>query len=716
MGDVKILVTPSNIHRLMNNHNFTYRGKSWDTPQVALKDMQHGDGYFYTYVNEDEANKNNYTIVNNDSNLQIADYYNRIGQAHSLASRGSIQQIMNQYGLSEDKAIRLQTALRDFQDNFPFYYDWYHIRDINNDDLYNKLIADQHDILRLTGGDPAEANNYIQSLIKERDRSIQKSIESGRDEGLPPGYRVINKRVPGGYGDIYTSTPTVIYTGDMSDEQLENFRVQEAQTFNGFGSDDPRGFIVGQKKKEYKDPADNVLNELTAGIGGIARYGATKLVGDLINGGVKLGQRLTPSYWIPGEGFTGLAGTSTNGLGVTADYLFYGSNLANAAIDYKMDPSSSNATRLALSTLPFSQHTIVPMFKAAQGIGMAARYFPRVLGEYKSPIMQQFWKQPFQGTKTFAKIGGNMAKDVVNYGRKAASNNLEGWLRPYQDQVANGYQGWLDTQSAVNNGNTNFWNYLPNFHRSYSMQQRIPWRYAGSQEFTSAYGEPMVSYAFENLPLETIMYSDRATAFPRSNLNRLFTEGNVTDLMIDDINGPNIILQQSYPNTFEAHVAPGISSQFQKLLMNFRRSLPSNTYLGSHTKDFPTSGQLGLNMFNETGEAPSLFKLIDNSKMTLNPTQMEPYSPYSYSWVMRLGNRGGNQVRYGNSYMRAFNGETKPGDVPLELTKDILDMRSPYFRLQTVNDFLGRFPGSRKAFIGLDNELRIPAPQIYKGE
>ena len=66
---------------------------------------------------------------------------------------------------------------------------------------------------------------------------------------------------------------------------------------------------------------------------------------------------------------------------------------------------------------------------------------------------------------------------------------------------------------------------------------------------------------------------------------------------------------------------------------------------------------------------------------------------------MRLGNRGGSQVRYGNSYMRAFNGETKPGDVPLELTKDILDMRSPYFRLQTVNDFLSRFPGSRKAFI-----------------
>jgi len=31
--------------------------------------------------------------------------------------------------------------------------------------------------------------------------------------------------------------------------------------------------------------------------------------------------------------------------------------------------------------------------------------------------------------------------------------------------------------------------------------------------------------------------------------------------------------------------------------------------------------------------------------------------------------------------MRAFNGETKPGDVPLELTKDILDMRSPYFKL-----------------------------------
>jgi len=26
-----------------------------------------------------------------------------------------------------------------------------------------------------------------------------------------------------------------------------------------------------------------------------------------------------------------------------------------------------------------------------------------------------------------------MAKDVVNYGRKAVSNNLEGWLRPYQD-------------------------------------------------------------------------------------------------------------------------------------------------------------------------------------------------------------------------------------------------------------------------------------------
>jgi len=68
---------------------------------------------------------------------------------------------------------------------------------------------------------------------------------------------------------------------------------------------------------------------------------------------------------MPGEGFTGLAGTSTNGLGVTADYLVYGSNLANAAIDYKMDPSSSNATKLALSTLPFSQHTIVPMFKAA---------------------------------------------------------------------------------------------------------------------------------------------------------------------------------------------------------------------------------------------------------------------------------------------------------------------------------------------------------------
>jgi len=53
----------------------------------------------------------------------------------------------------------------------------------------------------------------------------------------------------------------------------------------------------------------------------------------------------------------------------------------------------------------------------------------------------------------------------------------------------------------------------------------------------------MVSYAFENLPLETIMYSNRTTAFPRSDLNKLFTEGNVTDLMIDDINGSNIILQ-----------------------------------------------------------------------------------------------------------------------------------------------------------------------------
>ena len=58
-----------------------------------------------------------------------------------------------------------------------------------------------------------------------------------------------------------------------------------------------------------------------------------------------------------------------------------------------------------------------------------------------------------RGSRTLLSAGDQIvtdaAKDIIHYGPVAICRNPQGWLRPYVDQVRNGWQGWRDDKELL---------------------------------------------------------------------------------------------------------------------------------------------------------------------------------------------------------------------------------------------------------------------------
>ncbi|MBQ9286674.1 MAG: hypothetical protein IJ209_10415 [Bacteroidaceae bacterium] len=78
--------------------------------------------------------------------------------------------------------------------------------------------------------------------------------------------------------------------------------------------------------------------------------------------------------------------------------------------------------------------------------------------EMTNPGMLTGGAIPFmtRGSRTLFSAGDQIvkdaAKDVFQYGPTTVAKNPRGWVRPYVDQVKNGWQGWRDMRLAQRNG------------------------------------------------------------------------------------------------------------------------------------------------------------------------------------------------------------------------------------------------------------------------
>ena len=325
------------------------------------------------------------------------------------------------------------------------------------------------------------------------------------------------------------------------------------------------------------------------------------------------------------------------------------------------------------------------------------------LAEMTNPGMWAGGAAPFatRGSRTLLSAGDQIVKDatkdVIHYGPVAVLRNPKGWYRPYVDQVRNGWQGWKDAKTILPNQSKEI---FKGFRSGEPIEEveRFDWK-----------GHPMSTYTTSDPQHHDIISRDGLNFYYRTDSEGIPIWG-VTQ------NG-------NEPNTFMFHIAG--NKQFKlgradKLdIHKAAEALPKGSYISDLPEENLVTGQIGMNFARQNGRTPTLGEMIKASKMkseVVEPTPMRVYNnvhetPLSSSSMSELLSRGTNpkrpwELRYANGYMTHFNSQ---GLHP-QLHPDNFLFVPKQERLQLTTDFVNKFHGARKPFIGLDGKLKISIP------
>lgn len=306
-----------------------------------------------------------------------------------------------------------------------------------------------------------------------------------------------------------------------------------------------------------------------------------------------------------------------------------------------------------------------------------------------------------RGSRTLLSAGDQIvkdaAKDVFHYGPVAIMKNPKGWYRPYVDQVRNGWQGWKDAKTILPDQSKGIFKGFQSGEPIEELERFVLQRH------------PVSEYTTSNPQYHDILSIDGSNIYYRTNL-----EG--TPLW-------GVTQNSNEPNTFMFHIA---GDKYFKLgraekldIHKAMESLPKESYVSDLPEENLITGQIGMNFARKNGRTPTLGEMIKASKM--KSEVVEPYpirgfdniseTPLSSSSMRELLSRGTNpkrpwDLRYANGYMPHFNSQS--------LTPELHPNNFPFMpkqeRLQLATDFVRKFPGARKPFIGLDGKLKISIP------
>lgn len=308
-----------------------------------------------------------------------------------------------------------------------------------------------------------------------------------------------------------------------------------------------------------------------------------------------------------------------------------------------------------------------------------------------------------RGSRTLLSAGDQIAKDaakdVVHYGPVAILKNPEGWYRPYVDQVRNGWQGWKDAKEL-----------LPDQSKETFKGFRSGKPIEEIERFDFE-GRPLSEYTTSNPQHHDILSRDGSNFYYRTDSEGIPIWG--------------VTQNSNEPNTFMFHISGNKHIKLGRAdkldIHKAAESLPKGSYISDLPEENLVTGQIGMNFARQDGRIPTLGEMIKASKM--KSELLEPYpikgleaegvheTPLSSSSMWELLSRGTNpkrswELRYANGYMPYFNSQGLHSQLhPNQFIFEPLQQR-----LKLATDFVNKFPGARKPFIGLDGKLKISIP------
>lgn len=673
-----------------NNYGeYIYFENADDFANYVLKDGNTS----YMYVPEDEAIAHQYPIIDDVNNPSMI----RIGQMNdkNIVYNNYINQLIKQYPSikNEKEARALHSYLLRFENNLNDFFKYNYKQGGNDiaDKLYNQLVFDQSQILRMMGKNPSDAVDIVNKSLADKEFNRYETFRSASLTGdaseLPNDYKLVPTVVSTGYGGLTHGNKVIDNYGNI----VYNPTVDPNNTIN------------------TQDPADNGLNNLMAvGAGAIRAPQLVFNVGkNIINGTKNIGKHAInamtfSTYTKPGTVLGNLA--LRKGLG---DFAFkaglWGDLAINTAFgarvinNYRKNPNPINASFIGLSLLPAALGA-KDMFMSS-ATGMTLKALPEVFKPYGTTLLKQVPKHPYGAIKTTYNIAKSMRNDVLTHGKQAVINNQTGWLRPYQDQVENGIQGSNDL------------NYIKENELDYDLSNYIGKYF--NHELKSV--KPSTTqFTYEDKPV--MEYTN-----PSNETYNIYTSKNdpLVDIAFDKKGdfGKMVLYTQDGTRSFGTHVGEGVDAFQQRQAYDFINNLPSGTYFGGTST--PTTGQVAYNILKSFGKTPSVFKLIDASKMqpTFTTSHLDqygmyisPFSPHSLSWINRMSNKPGFQPRYVNTYMQYLNNHAKESTGLQTLNGENMTKLPINEQLDLINKKLV----GRKAFIGLDKQLHIPIVEGFK--